>query len=127
LSWLATHFKNNYGLNVNQSIGPVPEILEDVQIMIVQMVRELLSNVIKHSGVTIADLSVEAKGQDLYITVKDNGTGFDISSVKKAQARVGYGLFGIDERLRLFGGKLDIISSPGNGTTATLMIPLKIF
>jgi PAS domain S-box-containing protein len=127
LSWLATHFKNNYGLNVNQSIGPVPEILEDVQIMIVQMVRELLSNVIKHSGVTIADLSVEAKGQDLYITVRDNGTGFDISSVKKAQARVGYGLFGIDERLRLFGGKLDIISSPGNGTTATLMIPLKIF
>jgi PAS domain S-box-containing protein len=127
LSWLATHFKNNYGLNVNQSIGPVPEILEDVQIMIVQMVRELLSNVIKHSGVTIADLSVEAKGQDLYITVKDNGTGFDISSVKKAQARVGYGLFGIDERLRLFGGKLDIVSSPGKGSTATLIIPLKIF
>jgi PAS domain S-box-containing protein len=125
IGWLSSHMKNTYGLTVNLGIKTIPDITEDIQIMIVQVVRELLSNVSRHSGVEIADVLVETQQENLIIKVSDKGKGFDVASVKKMIKRVGYGLFAIEERLRLFGGELDIISTPGSGTSVTLIIPLQ--
>jgi PAS domain S-box-containing protein len=125
LKWLSSHFKNNYGLIVNMQIKRIPDITEDIQIMIIQMVRELLSNVIRHSGVNFANVYLDAQQEMLVIRVEDQGKGFDVPSVKKMTKRVGYGLFGIDERLRMFGGKLNIDSSPNKGTAISIIIPLQ--
>lgn len=127
LSWLISHIEKNYGLTVKLDMKQIPDITEDVHIMIIQMVRELLVNVAKHSGVKMADVCVDTRQDTLAITVADKGKGFDMPSIRKMEKRVGYGLFGIDERLRIFGGKLDLVSEPGKGTTATLIIPLEIF
>lgn len=126
LEWLLSHVKKDYNLNVNLQIEPVPEIAEDIQIMIIQLIRELLSNVIKHSGCNYAQVHITTTDENLVIEVSDEGKGFDVVLVKKTKTRVGYGLFGIDERLRMFNGRLELLSFPGKGTTVKLIIPIQI-
>jgi signal transduction histidine kinase len=58
--------------------------------------------------------------------VQDDGVGFDKDAVLRTYERRGsFGLLNIDERARLVGGKADMVSSAGNGTTVTIMVPIE--
>jgi CheY-like chemotaxis protein len=100
---------------------------EDLAVVLFQSVRELLMNVVKHAGTGRAEVRLESVGPALRLTVRDEGPGFDCGVRAAAPSSLGsngFGLFSIRERMRAVGGTLDIESSPGQGTTVTLTVPL---
>ncbi len=125
LHWLAHHLRQRYELEVKVCVPEEFRIIrEDERVLLVQLVRELLLNVVKHAKTDIAYVSVERSGNHIHITVEDRGVGFDISAEKKfARERAHMGLFSIEERLRLFGGDLKIMSEPGRGTKVRIILP----
>jgi CheY-like chemotaxis protein len=88
-------------------------------------VRELLINVRKHACVQAAQVSMDCTGNELRITVRDEGTGIDLAATSETSALSSkFGLFSIGERMRAVGGRFELESLPGGGTTATLVTPL---
>jgi PAS domain S-box-containing protein len=127
LQWAGRWMNENHGLTIDLQIDPdIDPEKEDVTAFLYQSTRELLLNVIKHSGVKSARLEMTCDGEhkQLRITVSDQGAGFDPVAVLKNEG-TGYGLFSIQERLQLMGGSLRMDSSPGNGASLSLIIPLE--
>ena len=127
MEWLGRWMCDKHGMNVDLVMQPeVIFLAEDVRILLFDAVRELLFNARKHSNVSRAWLRLQqVDATTLRITVSDQGVGFDVPSLFKSGGinGVGLGLFGIVERLRLFGGSLDIDSAPGKGSCFTLTVP----
>ena len=131
LKWLATYMKK-YGIAVSVTVPPgrEPKLPDEQVTLIFQSVRELLINSSKYAGTGRADVSLEDANGRLVITVHDEGKGFALAAVAAAadspshSVSSKFGLFSISERMRALGGSLEIESSPGNGTTATLILPL---
>jgi len=128
LEWLARRMKETHDLTVGlQTDTAIDPKREDITLLLYQSVRELLFNVIKHTGVKSARVEMTQDEQNrLRIAVSDQGPGLDKEKIwGKAQAGSGFGLFSIRERLELLGGFLEIESSPGHGATFSLIIPLE--
>ncbi|KMQ52315.1 PAS/PAC sensor protein [Chitinispirillum alkaliphilum] len=125
LNWLAAHMLRHYKLQTTLQIDPhISKIKNDIQLMLIQMIRELLFNVVRHSGVLEAKLVAKCQEKDIIIKISDKGRGF---SVTEARKRMGeetmLGLFSIEERLKLFGGNFIIDSKPGKGTSCSIFLP----
>ncbi len=87
---------------------------------IFRIVQESLTNIKKHSQVSHAGVQLTQIGDMLEIVVRDQGVGFDPNEVAPDR----FGLRGIRERARLFGGSATIDSSPGQGTSIQASLPL---
>jgi len=123
LQWLTTQMQEVHHLNVEidaEDAFVIPQ--EGMRVLLFQIVRELLFNVVKHAGTERATVSLDRADDGLIITVADEGAGFDPESLKP-KAEGGFGLFSVRERLRLFGGTLEIDSAPGAGTRMTAILP----
>ena len=122
LRWLDTDMQRRYGLSVNVNAADALTVLDEaVRVLLFSLVRELLFNVVKHAGVTGATVTLaEAEGQ-LSIAVRDGGRGFDPTMLEGAAT--GLGLSGIRKRLELFGGRLEVNATPGEGTQVTIILP----
>ena len=106
------------GCAVRVTVGGEPRALTaNVQVVIVRVVQEALANVRKHARA--ADVSVDlAYGDDgLRLSVADDGVGFD------AAASQGFGTRSMRERVEEVGGKLELATAPGKGTTVTIEVP----
>ncbi len=128
LEWLARWFKEKQGLEVELELETAasPDA-DDIKILLFQAVRELLLNVVKHSGSAEARVTLKAHDHDwLVLIVSDRGRGFDPQSLAGAELlKSGFGLMSIRERLGLLGGRLEIASQPHEGTRLTLLAPLR--
>jgi signal transduction histidine kinase len=133
LKWLGEYMQKLY-MTVTVT---VPEQLqltlpEDQAVLLFQSVRELLINASKYAGTGAASVTLEHCDDRLRIHVRDEGAGFDVAAAAAAAATAGtqvggsskFGLFSIRERMQALGGSFDIQSAPGQGTTATLILPL---
>ena len=67
-----------------------------------------------------ANVSIARDGDRLLVDVADAGSGFEPDMIENS----GIGLAGMEERARLLGGKLSIVSQPGKGTTVHLLVPV---
>ena len=127
LVWLAQRTGHEYGIVVEASADPSADShRKDVRTLLFASMRELLFNAVKHGHVDRITVDLALIGDDmLCITVADQGTGFEPAGlVDRAKAgQVGWGLFRIGERLTLLGGRVDIESAPGRGTTVRLIAP----
>jgi len=127
LVWLAQRTGQEYGIVVEASADPLADSQrKDVRTLLFASVRELLLNAVKHGDIDRITVDLALIGDaTLSITVVDQGTGFDPTGiVDRAKAgQGGWGLFRIRERLTLLGGRLDIESAPGQGTTVRLIAP----
>jgi len=85
---------------------------------LVQIGRELLSNVARHAGATEVYLTLEEDGRGIVLEISDNGRGFDPDTVQR-----GSGLGNMASRANGMGGAFDITSQPGRGSTLTLILP----
>jgi signal transduction histidine kinase len=93
-----------------------------MRVLLFQIVRELLFNVVKHADTDRATVTIDEADGGLIIIVADEGAGFDPAALKP-KTEGGFGLFSVRERLRLFGGTLEIESAPGEGTRMIATIP----
>ncbi|GAB2981831.1 hypothetical protein GCM10027282_20760 [Frigoribacterium salinisoli] len=105
------------GLPTPTGPGDVPR---DVQVVLVRCAQEALANVRKHAGPATARVALLRDGDDVVLSVADDGTGFDT-----AAPRSGFGLDGLAERLALAGGRLEVASSSA-GTTVSARLPVAV-
>lgn len=102
--------------------GPTGDLDPNVKVLLFQMARELLVNVIKHAQASEVRLSVLREPEALAIEVEDDGIGFKSAIFRESPEGV-FGLFSIRERLRHIGGIIQIASSPEGGAKVTLWAP----
>jgi CheY-like chemotaxis protein len=127
LKWLAEYMmKRDVSVSVMVPETEELRLPEDQAILLFQSVRELLINSSKHAGSGQAAVTMVQRSGSLSITVRDEGAGFDLAAVGDSSGTISskFGLFSIRERMRALGGSFEIFSSPGQGTTATLVLPL---
>jgi two-component system nitrate/nitrite sensor histidine kinase NarX len=91
----------------------------DVQVQVLHVLQEALSNVRKHAGASHVSLDVH-KGARWRFVVRDNGAGFDTSQ-QRSENHVGMKI--MRERAERIGASVELVSSPGQGTTVTLTLP----
>ncbi len=128
LTWLAERMKR-HELAVTIEASGVADITlpEEQTVLLFQSVRELLMNAAKYAGSGRATVALAAEDGVLRLTVRDYGKGFDMTAAASHGTKSGttkFGLFSIRERMKAMGGRFDLQSKPGEGTTATLTLPL---
>lgn len=124
LHWLSRWIKERHGLEVEVQVErPAPSLPEELRIMLFQSVRELLFNVVKHSGVSKAAVNATFDEDAVHVTVEDQGKGFDPAEVPTAE-RGGFGLFNVRERIAILNGSVETSSSPGDGARISLHVPI---
>ena len=97
---------------------PVRIVGMEVRHNLLLVVKEALHNIVKHSGATSVTLTLEVMGDDLRITLADNGQGFDPGSARP----LGNGLRNMRQRMLDAKGHLDLVSEPGKGTRITIRV-----
>ena len=92
-----------------------------VEISLYRMAQEALTNIGRHAQATKAWLEVIMSPEGVKLTVADNGHGFDPEQIPDNR----YGLLGLNERVKLLHGRLQVESTPGQGTRLEVTIPLR--
>jgi signal transduction histidine kinase len=94
--------------------------LPEVETAMYRIVQEALTNAAKHGEAKRAVVEVHENRTDVWLSVRDDGSGFDPS-----EHTDGFGLLGMHERVQLLDGSLKVNSSPGGGTTVQASFPIR--
>ncbi len=124
VEWLAGDIASIHGLRVDLEMPRERDPLDPrARAVLFQCLRELLVNVSKHAGAAQARVRMAWDNGQLRLEVADAGRGFDPQAVHAKVDEGGFGLFSIRERVEMFGGRMDLRSAPGEGTTVALEMP----
>jgi PAS domain S-box-containing protein len=128
IRWLANQMKQQHGLTVQiHAADNVPLPGQDLRVLLFQVVRELLFNVVKHAGVSEATVSLSSVDHHIHhhihIEVVDQGGGFDADAVLTDSVH-SHGLLQSRHRLELMGGHIEITSRAGFGTRIIIECPV---
>ncbi len=126
VAWLAEQTQQRHSVKV-RCVGDQlpPPLSEDLRSLLYNAVREFLTNVAKHAGARTATITYGVTGNEFHVAVLDDGKGFDAARTDLSGTKErGFGLFSIQERIRQFGGRLEIDSHPGKGTIASVAVPV---
>jgi len=97
-------------------------------IAVYRIVQEALTNILKHGEAQHVQVKLSRQSEQLTIRIQDDGCGFDLHALERVRRQDtdgrGLGLFGMEERAHLIGGRFHIESQPGRGTTVQVTIPL---
>jgi signal transduction histidine kinase len=93
----------------------------DTSLCLFRVLQEALHNSAKHSGVRHFEVQLWGTSEEIHLSVKDSGAGFDREAAKESR---GLGLISMEERLKLVKGTLSINSQPKGGTTIHARVPL---
>ena len=122
--WLNSQMKDQYGLQVQlEAKDEFNNLDNQVRVLLFQIIRELLFNIVKHSGTSEAAITLEKIDGKARITISDSGKGFEVGTVMN-DPKAAHGLLIIQDRLSLMGGGMDMTSEPGKGTTVVMEAPL---
>jgi PAS domain S-box-containing protein len=102
-----------------QHDGPFEDLASALQEIVFRIVQEGLVNACLHSQSTRIHVALVRQNGAIHVVVRDWGRGFDPCKVEENR----FGLHGIRERARLFGGKASIDTAPGKGTCVTVELP----
>ena len=127
VEWLTEQFAKQYGISTFFEADAQPKPLDDdVRTLLYQAVNELMVNAIKHSRARSLKVAIWREADELRVEVDDDGAGFDSGAISSQWGKNGgFGLFSIRERLKPFGGRMEVASESGTGTQVTLTVPLK--
>lgn len=100
-----------------ESIPPLPESKRE---SLHRIVTEALTNITKHACAKNVSVNIRVKENNLQVTIRDDGQGFETSSIPEGH----YGLLGIKERVNLMDGKFEVQSEIAKGTTLIIELPL---
>lgn len=105
----------------------IKSLPDDIKVLLYRSVHELLVNMAKHAKAKSAQVTLSLIGDNIQITVEDDGVGFDIADIDPQTGKSsGFGLFSIHQRLTHVGGRFDIQSQKGRGTKIVLLSPIKL-
>jgi two-component system sensor histidine kinase UhpB len=124
LEWLADRVRQDAGLRVELSVDCDDNVPNTIATAIFRVAQEALTNVVRHSHATRADVVLECHEAVLELLVSDNGVGFDVADARSRPA-ASVGLFGMAERVALIGGKIEIHSRKGAGSRVEVRVPVR--
>jgi signal transduction histidine kinase len=120
---LCKEFGTQQEVKVNFISADVPHSVDpNAALCIFRIVQEGLRNLKKHSGVREALVNLRQTDDRLEVSVRDRGRGFNPSDLRQSK---GIGIRSMEERARQLGGKFEIYSVPGKGTSLEAWVPLK--
>lgn len=129
LQWLINNFSRNNNLSITlhkDNVDMDHLFSQDSQIVLYRIFQEAFTNIEKHSQASRASVSIKKGDGGLYVSVEDDGSGFDITeTLKSGVATQGMGLVTMQERARMLGGFLEIVSGKGKGTRIDVYLPLE--
>lgn len=126
LRWYANRQAQRNGwtlhLTIDGVIGRIPGMIE---VACFRVAQEALTNMAKYASAKTIELTLRRQAQEVILIIHDDGVGFDVAAARQ-RARDGesMGLFGMEARVRLAGGRLSIQSEAGRGTNLELHFPL---
>jgi signal transduction histidine kinase len=122
----ALKFRDPTGMQLTFTTGTVTGKLEpQAAAGAFMIIQEAVNNARKHARATMVWIDIYEDTQMLTATVRDNGTGFDVSMVRASDvAQRSYGLLNMHERAVLLGGSCDIQSTIGSGTQVIIHLPI---
>jgi len=117
---LASVIRERSGLEVGVNVA-VPEgsLPREYETALYRIVQEALTNVVKHASARSVSIVVTSAARTVRVVIEDDGTGFAKRDVREEAL----GLVGMRERAQLLGGRLEVESSPGGGTTIVAELP----
>ncbi len=121
LRWLARSQADASGLGISVDIEALPTLDADLQTLLFRVAQEALNNVAKHARASNVLLRLVARGGLVQLQIADDGCGCEPDIALQSG---GSGLGGMRERLRLYEGKLEMHSAPGQGTRLRAVVPL---
>lgn len=105
-------------------IGEERRLSNEIELSLFRIVQEALNNVSKHAEATTVEVLAEFNGNGIKITVRDNGKGFELQGSMDDLPRIGQlGLMGMQERVWLLGGSIEVKPELGKGTTLKVEVP----
>lgn len=110
-------------LEVDESVETLT-LPASTEIQLVRIIQEALGNVRKHARAAAARVAIAAADGELEVEVDDDGRGFDV----ERRHRTGWPHFGLQtmrERAEAIGGRLELVSAPGEGTRVLVRVPLE--
>jgi signal transduction histidine kinase len=120
LEWLTRDFTRRSNVPVELEITGALETLSDQhRTCIYRVVQEALTNCVRHARATSIHVSVRAREDTIDVSVIDDGIGLDPS-----RRAAGFGLRGIEERVRELGGTITLLSAAGQGATLAIKLPI---
>ena len=127
LSRMVEQFQRDTGIAASFSTGEIHDPSQtEVALELLQIVRETLNNIHKHSGASRVAVFVGQKGQKLEVKAEDNGGGFPFSGSYTLEELelLRLGPVSIKRRVRMLGGDLMLDSRPGHGASLEIRVPL---
>ena len=125
IEWQAGEFASRNGVQCKVTVPPVDLHLDgDRATATFRIFQECLTNVIRHAQAKSVRVELCQEEESILLVVEDDGIGFSESGFSNALGSLG--LLGMKERAQFCGGDVQISSSPGNGTTVTVRVPVDI-
>jgi two-component system sensor histidine kinase UhpB len=125
LEWYVGQIEKRSGLvcdcTIDQSASAI-ELDMERSMMVFRIVQEALTNVVRHAEASSVTVRADRNGNQLLVEIKDNGKGIEADRLLNRES---WGIRGMIERTRHFGGEIKIAGKPGEGTTLMLQMPLE--
>ena len=127
LRWYANRQAALVGLRVEVRVDPLGHRLDPmIETQCFRIAQEALSNVVKHAKARTVTVELTQNEEQLHLSVRDDGVGFEVASVPKQAVRgVSLGLLSMEERAAQAGGGLRYHAIAGQGTEVHAWFPLK--
>ena len=125
LRWYVDRFARSTRTSVHVAIDEVPDVEPDTATACFRVVQEALTNVAKHARAKNVWLELRLVSNGLDLQVRDDGVGFDVpTATRRARAGESMGLLGMEERVSLVGGVLEVHGGVGEGSRVRARFPL---
>jgi signal transduction histidine kinase len=124
--WYVEGLSKRSGIQISLDVSAAPRLSNAAELALFRVLQESLTNVIRHSGSSIAEVRLRSDGQDAILSIQDYGKGIpteQVDSFNQTGAGSGVGLGGMKQRIRDFGGQL-VVKSNQEGTVISARLPL---
>jgi signal transduction histidine kinase len=119
-------FESSSGVECAVDTEPELELAPELETVLYRVTQESLTNVGKHAKASRVNISLGAVDGRVRLLISDDGVGFDPSTTTAMVAQGHFGLVNMRERVEMVGGKLQVDSSPGQGTTISVEMGRRI-
>ena len=123
LEFLAQGVAKRFGLHITVEGNTDGRLSPQAEVALYRIVQEAFNNTTKHAKATSVAVRLHKELDKVYLTVTDDGVGFDVQSVMGQKGKHSLGLIAMRERLIPLRGECIINSSPGKGTEISVLVP----
>jgi signal transduction histidine kinase len=119
---LARQYADKLGLQLKLEVEAVKYVPEEIGQTLYPIAQEIFRNIERHAGAKSLVVKFKRQQHHLFLTIEDDGKGFELLGVDKSKH---FGLLGLEERVVLLKGDVSVHSRPGQGTRVEIRIPLE--